>query len=267
MMPMTGQNGDSSAEKMLQALTELMGLSEKEAQLYFQVLKSGPVAVKELKGKVDSPRTRLYAMLRKLESEGLVQLEEGSPTKFSALSPSQAIEEQIRREKAENDAMVSARRALGDDLEAFWAGWHAPEPGGWIQLLPFRRISEALLVGLENVHHRLDVAVKSAGGLTDWSSSSEQIYRLMVKGIPVRFLTDSIEICDIINQHVPNLELRFLEDLPTSLAIVDDVCYQFFLRKFDPDNSYFLVSAEPNVLNSVSMIYQLLWEKASDFYP
>ncbi len=68
-----------------------LGLSEYEAKVYSALVALGKASARDIHEVSGVPRARVYDVLRKLARKGFVDIEEGEPKEFSAVSPKIAI--------------------------------------------------------------------------------------------------------------------------------------------------------------------------------
>jgi sugar-specific transcriptional regulator TrmB len=95
-------------EKILQYLEEL-NLSDTEAKLYLELLKSGPIAVKDLAKAIGIKRTTAYFHIELLIEKGLiVKIVNGSHKQIAATKPEEGIKNLIEQkmESAKNAKTV-----------------------------------------------------------------------------------------------------------------------------------------------------------------
>ncbi|MCC6024161.1 MAG: helix-turn-helix domain-containing protein, partial [Thaumarchaeota archaeon] len=87
----------SGQEELVRALRKL-GLSEYEARAYIALVELGEADASEISRRSGVPRTRIYDVLGRLESAGIIQKILGSrPVVYSAIPPDRALEPLRRR--------------------------------------------------------------------------------------------------------------------------------------------------------------------------
>jgi sugar-specific transcriptional regulator TrmB len=79
------------ADRIVQALAE-HGFTASDAKAYVALLKSHPATGYELASRSGVPRSAIYNVLRRLESQGLVNAIEGKPTRYVPLSADRLLE-------------------------------------------------------------------------------------------------------------------------------------------------------------------------------
>ena len=95
--------------KAVKAL-KMLGLTEYEAKAYTALLELGEAEAAEVSRKAGIPRTRIYDVLSKLESQGLIQGVRGSrPVLYMAVPPARAL---IPRKEAVVKEVEEAMEAL-----------------------------------------------------------------------------------------------------------------------------------------------------------
>lgn len=70
---------------------EQLGLREYEAKCFVSLTKITTGTAREVSEHIDVPRTRVYEAVRSLESEGLVEIQHGSPQRFRAIPIPEAV--------------------------------------------------------------------------------------------------------------------------------------------------------------------------------
>ena len=93
-----------------------LGLTEYEAKAYATLVGVGEATAREVHELSSVPRTRIYDILRELESKGFVEFVQGSPTYYRAVEPD-SVMERLRNELVESiDRSTSELKSL--NLEA-----------------------------------------------------------------------------------------------------------------------------------------------------
>ena len=247
------------------ALSDLLDLTQRESELYIELLRRGRATVKELKSGIDAPRTRLYSILRKLSDEGfIIQDKKTTPTEYVVFNPLTIIDEVIKRESAENDARAVALRALADDLSLHWRRDDIITEKGWLTLEPLLDATSDFLYQLKNVESTIFLAIKEGDTVVDWTTLADTFYNLHVAGVSIKVLANSHGLISIIRENLPAISIRLYEELPISLAILDDYSYQFHSMTYDIKNSFVLKSSEPQARDMVTNIFHIFWQKSGE---
>lgn len=93
-----------------------LGLTEYEAKAYATLVGVGEATAREVHELSSVPRTRIYDILRELESKGFVEFVQGSPTYYRAVEPD-SVMERLRNDLVESiDRSTSELKSL--NLEA-----------------------------------------------------------------------------------------------------------------------------------------------------
>ena len=79
---------ESKAEKQLKNL----GLNSYEVKIWTALLSRGVSTAGELSDIANVPRSRSYDVLESLEKKGFVKTKNGKPARYTAISPSEALE-------------------------------------------------------------------------------------------------------------------------------------------------------------------------------
>ncbi|MFT7183842.1 MAG: sugar-specific transcriptional regulator TrmB [Oceanicoccus sp.] len=99
-------------------LTKLLGLNEKDAKIYLDLLRFGSSAASSTATRTQIDRTTVYAALKRLIRKGLVsQTKRDGTTFFASLDPD-ALEVSIQRDIQEKQTKLNVLKALLPDLEA-----------------------------------------------------------------------------------------------------------------------------------------------------
>jgi HTH-type transcriptional regulator, sugar sensing transcriptional regulator len=99
-------------------LIKLLGLNEKDAQIYLDLLRFGSSAASSTATRTQIDRTTVYAALKRLIRKGLVsQTKRDGTTYFDALDPD-ALEVSIQRDIQEKQAKLGFLKTLLPELEA-----------------------------------------------------------------------------------------------------------------------------------------------------
>jgi sugar-specific transcriptional regulator TrmB len=89
-----------------------LGLTEYEAKAYATLVGVGEATAREVHELCGVPRTRIYDILRDLETKGFVEFVQGSPTYYRAVEPDQVME-RLRNELVESiDRSTSELKSL-----------------------------------------------------------------------------------------------------------------------------------------------------------
>ncbi|MFD1526603.1 TrmB family transcriptional regulator, partial [Halolamina salina] len=107
------------------ALTEL-GLSTYAARTFVGLQKIGVASASEVAQVTDVPRSQVYGATDELEEMGLIDVQEGSPTRYRAVPVDEARELLYDRLRSSADAAfdhleaVRGQHTSSDDREAIW---------------------------------------------------------------------------------------------------------------------------------------------------
>jgi sugar-specific transcriptional regulator TrmB len=93
---------------------EQLGLSPAEAQVYLAVLNHGPLAATAIASQTGVPRTAVYPTLGSLVEKGLIEGGLAHGSKFTAVTPEEALRGLIARE----ERTLSERRQIAEELTA-----------------------------------------------------------------------------------------------------------------------------------------------------
>jgi len=94
-----------------------MGLNEYESRVFATLLVQGSSTASELSNNSNVPRPRVYDILEKLASKGLVAKNPGRPVKFKALDVDDAFYNYIEIKKSEHDKKIEEIKKLKSKLK------------------------------------------------------------------------------------------------------------------------------------------------------
>lgn len=117
----------SPPSETTQAVEELqaVGLTEYEAKCFVTLSRISSGTAKDVGEVGDIPRSRVYDLAERLQEQGLIEIQDGSPRKFRAVSPTLAVEK-LKREFLDHlDAVAEALNDLpksetGNDGSGVW---------------------------------------------------------------------------------------------------------------------------------------------------
>lgn len=100
-------------EKILSSLQKL-GLSNYSARTYIVITNLGPVDATSIALEANIPRTKIYEVLKKLEEDGWIIVEQGRPKLFSAQDPRSIIDDRKSDLFMEIDSLSSELSMMYD---------------------------------------------------------------------------------------------------------------------------------------------------------
>lgn len=117
----------SSPPPPRRAIEELqaVGLTEYEARCFVTLARISSGTAKDVSDVGEIPRSRVYDLAERLQKRGLVEIQDGSPRKFRAVSPDLAVRKLEREYLAHLDAAADALQDVpgpesGDDASGVW---------------------------------------------------------------------------------------------------------------------------------------------------
>lgn len=107
--------------KIIDLLKEF-GLSKNSARAYMALLKKNPVTGYEISSESGIPRSAIYSVLRKLESNGIINSIGDSPKKYIPLAPSALLSHFEHSHKHRIEELNGYMKELGksDESSDFW---------------------------------------------------------------------------------------------------------------------------------------------------
>jgi len=101
---------ESKAEKQLKNL----GLNSYEVKIWTALLSRGVSTAGELSDIANVPRSRSYDVLESLEKKGFVKTKNGKPARYTAISPSEALENTKKNTQETASEEIKKNPALPD---------------------------------------------------------------------------------------------------------------------------------------------------------
>lgn len=241
-----------------------MGFSDYEAAAYLALLRNGKGTANEVAQAGDIPQSRVYDVLKKLETKGFVVTQPGRPKKFGGVDPGSAIdqfgeykEDQFQSEFEEVmlagekfvDAVESAPEASGDsdEPEIVWS-YHTEHQLFEIYEQLCREADDEIrmLTGVENIERKVGRFDELLAG------RSEEGIRIRVILPQHQSMTPSIE--DSLTDYA---EVLYCSGIEAQIYLFDrtDV-----LIVFMRDGEYVGLTVRQGALGeTLSHMYDILW--------
>lgn len=241
-----------------------LGLAEGEAQVYLTVVRSGGLSAAAIAKATKLARTGVYQVLASLADKGLVQTGLGYGSKFTAVSPDQALPLLVAREREDLFRRERLAQELGEQLAtigiADFSG--ADEP---IQLIRNPQVFTDRFERLQlEAERQVDMFVKAP--IMNPRKDNPGQSKAQRRGVQFRSLYEAATLED--PQIQPYLEgwiaggeeaRVYHGELPYKLAVFDEQVVLITLR-MPGDQMEALLIRHQQLAKSLNMLFNFLWE-------
>ena len=224
-----------------------VGFTEQEARIYVFLLKKGPQKVRDISQRLEIRKLQVYTILKELERKFAVQVSLDCPAHFSAISPSNVLQQIIKTKKKE---MLSFETEANNILPTF----------NLIQQETYEEQNERFMIftnlyrlssKAQNLAEECQQEIHSLSGISN-SSEARQLLDLVINAMKhnknnfkIRFIT-SLNVNNLPlfkkivknTEKIKNFELLVANDYIGNLPrfyIRDSTEALFFLRSPDVD--------------------------------
>lgn len=234
-----------------------IGLSENQAKIYSQLLRSGTCTITSLSHLVGMNRTTLYNWLDQLHQQGFVSEAMESGIKTYRAIPPESIIDQVR-EKAN-------RLELSLPELKKWAG------------NPINRFSVEMVKGRKGMlamHHELLTKAKSYVAFGSFSTLYHSFMKyetirfrklrlqskVRVRGITDSSILDSVYLkTPLYHQYSQIRTLEELKDLTTFTYIYDQTTMALTITDGELEG---VIIRDPGIAQTNKLLFEIMWEKA-----
>lgn len=250
-----------------------MGLSEYESSVYLTLLRQGTSTAREIYTTSDIPQSRVYDVVESLEEKGVVRIQQGRPKKFGPVQPQlavQHVQEYLQTKQTEQLTQVQAageqfleglnesqfKNESHKDVDIFWS---------------FEGKSYILEKGeqlLENTdsEYRLVTTASSFERLVNYHG--ELIRDKYDQGVSVRVLLRMDNINKVVLEAASRwADIRPIEQIEGRFYLYDSDRTLIAFRNDDSDGFIGLVTHNSQLSNTLSYIFEVLWENAEPQIP
>jgi len=244
---------------------EKWGLSVAEADVYLALVRNGVLGASGIASATGIPRTSVYPILDSLIQKGLIDTGAGYGSRFTALSPKNALPSLIVREREELMQRERLTASLVKQLELLGAPAENCAEEELIQVLRDPRAVRERIERLQlEAERQIDVFTKPP--YFGRSNPAEQ--KSLRRGVRVRSLyeragLDAPEIKPFLSGWIAAGEKAraWNGELPHKLAIFDtEVVVMPLIMPGDQTRT--LLIRHPQLAKSLSVAFQFYWDKA-----
>lgn len=240
------------------------GMTEYEARVYLKLVTRGPLTTSDISKLTKIPQSKIYEIIKNLSLKTIIEVSvEKGHKKFKAVAPEHAIRKMIERREVDLNVM----KTKGDEILKNISK----------KSVPFENkkciwLSEGKKEFLEKFSLMIKKAEKYAYGITkDFSrvsSLDEEIAAAAKRGVKVKFLGIG-DLKDLSEERAKwysskNVEIRIinLEIYPRAFIVDNkEVC----LRIDNEENSEFVSTSNPALINFVKSYFDVLWQNAKKY--
>ena len=258
-----------NAEKTIHYLQKILGLTQNEAKTYAALLEHPKADVSSLSKITRLPRSRIYEMLAKLSSKGLLEKKIGSAT-YKIIPPREAFQKIAENLEKECKKKIQAIHEFSNFMQETWNKQLRQEISLGVEIITFEDIEPIFLEDLRNTQKLVLIAASSETPSINWRKSGEILLRTHHTQKTVRYLTSSRELANRIlsaltrftnnKQQVP-IDVRYNTQLYTSFVILDKILFLFFFGN-DPTEVQVMRTSSEHLYKSMTWMYNTLWESA-----
>ena len=203
----------SVEEHQLNALHRL-GLTEYEARIYLVLVKRGPIKASELSFFGQIPRTKTYGAINELQRKGLLNIIDGKPEVYSAVSPGEVLMplvNKLSRELTEAEAIVESLM-LTFETNKYVKREGPHEAGGFWEVQGRAGIFNKLTQIFNDAEKTVNYCTSATGLIRAYKVHSDVLEKLGKKGVGVHLLApvDS-ENASVAREISEILELKVLD--------------------------------------------------------
>ncbi|MBI1973539.1 TrmB family transcriptional regulator [Candidatus Micrarchaeota archaeon] len=181
-------NGDALA------LLRRIGLNQYESRVYLALLGGGPTSASELSDLAGIPRPRTYDVLDKLGKKGFVSTQPGRPSKFRALTVSEAFsslkEFRQRDFQKELSEMDKIRTQLTEHVRLLDTSQQQADSGDFVWVLRDSENIHAKIESLiQNAHSSILIASSPAGLKRKLAAYEDTLLSAKKRGVKISIIS------------------------------------------------------------------------------
>ena len=183
-----------------------LGFSRQEIEIYVKLVTEGPLTAKEISREVNIPYMKLYSMLKRLESKGVVRKDKSKrPQKYFA-EPPMKIYEIIREE------VISQLEKLGNYFKTLQEMYETSH------LSHLTRTPVELISGKRGVSNLVEKIFEETSRFIYMAIPFKDLLDLL--NLFQRINYDQIEVKILIAKNLLNNSIRIIKDKPIPLTLI-----------------------------------------------
>jgi len=197
-----------------------IGLSEREARLYYILLSKGENRAREITNLSGIPQPHVYSLLKSMHGKGLVEILQGEVKKYGAVPIDLAIDKLIgEKERAlaslKNKSREIAQKVKVDEKEIDIEEESKPISGK-------KKIVDKSIEMIQAAKREVLCTTSSSELLEYYEKYEPDLKLLRSRGINLRVLTDGKKIENVKNLIDAGTEIRFLTKMYTLRKLIVD---------------------------------------------
>jgi len=252
-------------ETQLQTLIN-MGLTQRQASVYFYLATSGVSSVNEVSKGTNIARQHLYAIIDDLHKMGLVQKLLTNPLKIRATSPEIGLVMLMEKKNIEHQQTMTNAKDLIDSIKnSSQKSAVKPKTADLTLISGIKPIIASIRDLHDKAENTLDCLINWRGTLRAFENASEQYNRLLDDGVKFRMIIDMPPEKKKFEQAIKPLtvhsgcEIKYVSSVPALFIVRDN---QEVLMSSSPTNPIETPYMQIHNVALVSLIleyYELMW--------
>lgn len=246
---------------------EKWGLPAVEAQAYLALVRNGSLTASSIAKAIGIPRTSVYPILESLVQKGLLENGAGLGSRYTAIRPKEALPPLMVREREE---LVRRDRLTTSLIKQLESVAHPLETNGEVEAIQVLRDRRAVAERFARLQHeaerQVDVMITAPIQITREGNPAQE--KAQARGVRFRGLYELLAVEDpgiepyLGNWIAAGEQARVHNGkLPHKLAIFDSEVVMLPLI-MPGDQMRALVIRHPQLAESLSMLFEFLWERA-----
>lgn len=245
-----------------------IGLTRYEARVYVALIRRDGWTAADIARTTGVPRPRVYDVLASLVAKGLAAERPGSAAKYVAVDPEQAMRRLVEGHQQRMELMRDEARAVARELaQAFTEGNQHQDPLDYVEVIRdrqtlaqrFDELQAAVateLLAFSKEPAVVDVERNEVGMKTASEHLVRSIYEFSLLRDPVR--RAGVRRFVDLGEHA-----RFVERLPTKLAIIDERIVMFALSNpvAGADDLTSVVIEHADLAAVLKIAFEAVWGK------
>jgi sugar-specific transcriptional regulator TrmB len=241
---------DKSPEREGTAVLVDLGCTLSQARVYIALIQIGVSKIKSITEATGIQRENIYKIIHSLENKGLIEKELGSPARYRAVSPEEALPMLFKHKQTQIARLKTESQTIMEKLKK--KSVHNSEPQGessQFTLIPGRNvIIERLKQALQKAQISVDTITSQKRFSRAILEFAEDYKEALERGVKIRIATEkhlaekaALETLQTLTKN-PAFEIRYFSDYPQSIAAI-----------FDHKESFISVSATAHLNGAASL--------------
>ncbi|QOS13571.1 TrmB family transcription regulator (plasmid) [Haloferax gibbonsii] len=263
------ENDTNPTTSLISYLKEL-GLSEYQSSAYIALLRRGTSTAKQASTEADIPQSRIYGVLEKLEGQGFVTIQPGRPKKYGPVDPERAIAQYTRHKRAQFDERINEVEKLGseflEETSSALSRWKGSDEMdiGW-SYSEKEHIRELMREICERTESEIRMMTTAYSFRRLANHHKESFADRANEGVDIQILLASDEPLNdaVINTASEWADIRMAESVEGKIYLYDNEEIVLAYRTEDEDKYVGFTTRSPYLYQTLSHLFDLLWEQSS----